>query len=247
MPSIPKLTRAVLEGLPRTTLHQSRNWSKAHVFQVEWPPGGGRPVVIKDMIATPLWFRIVVGRAILRREVRALRLLRDVEGVPRLVARVDADAIAMEKAPGRPLSSFAEQECGPQVLASIERLLKQVHARGLAHADLHAHNILVDESGATSLIDWATASAFRRGSFGFERWTFEQWKMLDRRSLAKIKVAHAPQMLSSSERDLLLHGGSGVYRAVKAVRRRMDRLRGKRRSASSALEQFVAREQEARK
>lgn len=241
------LTRATLASLERRTLHESRNWSKAHVFEVEWPPQSGRAVVVKDMSRTPLWFRVLAGRAFLRREVRALRILSDVEGVPHLVARVDADALAMEKLGGRPLSKLGEQKLEPQVLERIERLLAQAHARGVAHCDLHASNVLLDEQGRAGLIDWATASVFGARARGFKRWTFEEWRALDRRALAKIKVAHAPQLLADDERALLVNGGSRLYRAVKSVRRQMDRARGKSTArGASALDQFVAREQAAR-
>jgi tRNA A-37 threonylcarbamoyl transferase component Bud32 len=248
MPPIQKLTRTVLESLPRRTLHKPRNWSKAHVFLVEWPPESGVELVVKDLRPAPLWFRLVAGRAFLRREARALRALRDVEGVPKLIARVDADALAMEKLEGRPLSGLGEEKLDPQVLERIGRLLDQAHARGVTHCDLHASNVLVDEQGRAGLIDWATASVFLTQAWGFKRWSFEEWRALDRRALAKIKASHAPQLLSDSERDLLLRGGSRVYRTVKAVRHRMDRLRGKSSQRNpSALEQYVAREQQAHK
>lgn len=243
-----KLTRAALRSLPRRSLHQSRNWSKADVFLVEWPAGSGIEVVVKDLSSAPLWFRLLAGRAFLRREVRALRALREVEGVPNLIARVDADALAMQKLEGRALSGLGEEKLGAQVLERIEGLLGAAHARGVTHCDLHASNVLVDASGQASLIDWATASVYGARARGFKRWTFEEWRALDRRSLAKLKVSHAPQLLSHDERDLLVNGGSRVYRAVKSVRRQMDRLRGKAsQNQASALEQFVAREQQARK
>jgi len=250
-PKAARLSRTIMQALPRRTLHESRNWSKAHVFQVEWPPNSGQQVVVKDLSSTPLWFRILAGRAFLRREVRALRALRDIEGVPKLVAHVDADALAMEKLQGEPLSGLGEAKLDPQVLVRIERLLALAHARGVTHCDLHASNVLADERGQAALIDWATASVYQTRSRGLKRWTFEEWRALDRRALAKLKVSHAPQLLSNSERDLLLNGGSFLYRGVKAVRRQMDRLRGKSRqrrpSSPSALEQYIASQQQARK
>jgi tRNA A-37 threonylcarbamoyl transferase component Bud32 len=234
-----------LEALPQRSLHQARNWSKASVYEVEWPRGSGRAVVVKDMRATPLWFRVVAGRGFLRRESRVLRLLRDVEGVPALVSWIDADALAMEKANGRPLSTLQAGDFEPQVLENvlgrIGALLAHVHALGVVHGDLHAHNVLVDEAGRVSLIDWATASVFGRGARGAKKWSFEEWRALDRRALAKMKVLHAPELISPLERDLLVHGGSRIYRTVKAFRRRFDQWRGKKSGAqASALERYIA-------
>jgi predicted Ser/Thr protein kinase len=222
-----RLSRALLESSPLESLHRARNWTKADVSALEWPPDSGRSVVVKDLKRTPLAFRVLAGRPLLRREARALRALSGVEGVPKLVASIGADAIAMERSPGTPLKSWEPGSVPPQVLAALSKLLGDIHARGVTHGDLHADNILLEQraGGAfeIALIDWATACVFGRGAASAKSraraWSFGEWRALDERALAKLKRAHAPEELTTREVDLLENGGSCAYRAVKRGRR----------------------------
>ena len=223
----PKLTRAALNDLPQRSLHRARNATKADVYAIDWSQEN-QPFVVKDLNRCALWFRTLAGRALLRREARALRALHDLDSVPRLESWIDADAFAMEWRAGEKLSECAAHRITPQILDAIAALLAQVHARGVTHGDLHAHNILLDESGALCLIDWATAGVFGLKRSRAKQWTFEEWRALDERALAKLRALHAPQTLNARERDLLVNGGSRAYRAVKAGRRRLDKLRGKK-------------------
>ena len=57
----------------------------------------------------------------------------------------------------QPASSFAECVLGMGAQAPWERVgaaVGRCHARGARHADLNAHNLLVDGNGAVWLIDW---------------------------------------------------------------------------------------------
>ncbi len=229
----PKLTRAVLNNLPQRSLHRARNSSKADVYAIDWPPENR--IVVKDLRRCALWFRVLAGRAFLRREARALRVLADLKSVPRVEHRLDADAFAMSWHAGEKLSECNSERITPQILDEIAALLGEVHARGVTHGDLHAHNILLDESGGLCLIDWATACVFGSRRAIIKNWTFEEWRALDERALAKLRALHAPQTLNARERDLLVNGGSRAYRAVKAGRRRLDKLRGKKRGAHAQI------------
>src|SRR5690606_27742381 len=97
-----RLTRRKLEKLPRESIHKARNWSKADVSIAEWPPQSGRRVVVKELKNRPLWYRVLAGRYLLRREWNTLCALRDLDGVPSPVARPDSDTIVMEFFPGKP-------------------------------------------------------------------------------------------------------------------------------------------------
>ena len=229
-----KLTRAVLEQLPQRSLHRARNATKADVYAIDWPQEN-QPLVVKDMQRCALWFRALAGREFLRREMRALRVLSALESVPRLEHPIDADAFAMQWRAGHKLSECDEKRITPQILDEIAALLAQVHERGVTHGDLHAHNILFDEQGNLCLIDWATACVFGSRRAKFKNWTFEEWRALDERALAKLRALHAPQTLNERERDLLVNGGSRAYRAVKAGRRRLDKLRGKKSGSNAQI------------
>lgn len=222
----PRLTRRKLKKLPRESIHQARNWSKADVSIAEWPPNSGQRVVIKELKDCPLWFRIFGGRYLLRREWKTLCALADLDGVPTPIARPDSDTIVMEFRPGQPLDKLKWWQTPDDVVEKIESLMTQIHARGITHGDLHGYNVLVDESGAITLIDWATASTFgtRRGKT--KSFTYDEWRALDERALAKIKIVFAPTDITPLQHDLLLHGGSRIYRFVKSFKRIGEAVRG---------------------
>jgi serine/threonine-protein kinase len=70
--------------------------------------------------------------------------------------------IAMAHAPGRPASRL----CSPPRLAPAEvaavgvklaKVVAEVHARGVLHRDINANNVLIDETGAVTLLDFGCA------------------------------------------------------------------------------------------
>ncbi len=224
------LTRAALERLPKTALHVARNGSKADVWLAEWPTGSARRVVIKDFARRPLVVRVLGGRYSLLREWRAMVALDDLPEVPKAIARPDADAIVVEHRAGTPIKEFARGEVAPGVLEKIEALVAAMHRRGVTHGDLHGANILVNEQGAVALIDWATAGFFGDTPRGAKAASFAQWRALDERALAKLKLLHAPQRVTPHEREILLSGPSGFYRFVKRLRFLFAIVRGKKPS-----------------
>ena len=221
-----KLTRRKLEKLPRASIHKARNWSKADVSVAEWPPNSSQRVVIKELRDRPLWYRVLAGRYFLRREWRALCALKDVEGVPNPVARPDSDTIVMEFRSGVPIEKLSKWEVPDNAVRKIENLVEEMHARGITHGDLHGYNILVDEAGEIAMIDWATASTFGGRQRGLKSFTFGEWQALDERALAKVKIESAPLAITPREHDLLLNGGSKIYRFVKKFKSLGENLRG---------------------
>jgi aminoglycoside phosphotransferase (APT) family kinase protein len=240
-----KLTRRTLQTLPREAIHEARNWSKADVSVAEWPPNTGRKIVIKDLKPRPLWFRVLAGRYFLRREWRALRTLKDLDGVPEAICKPDADCLVIEFKSGRQLETIAQDELPDGVAEKVEQLVSKMHARGVTHGDLHGNNILVDDSGEVALIDWATASVFGANPSGAKKFAFEEWRALDERALAKIKVVYTPSTLTERERDLILNGGSRVYRFVKKFKYGIEKLRGvdeERQAARAAKQELFLRQ-----
>jgi tRNA A-37 threonylcarbamoyl transferase component Bud32 len=226
-PAPAKLTRRVLESLPLTPIHRARNWSKADVSELEWPPGSGERVVVKDFKNRPRWFRILAARPMLRREARALRALKDVEGVPKLVAYPDADCIVQQKMPGIQLQEIDRHDVDEETVVRLDALVAEIHERGVTHGDLHHENILVQD-GQVALIDWATAAMFPQKNRGLRGWLFEEFQALDLRAVAKVKLFYV-RRLSQEDYDLL-ENGSRAYRSVKKLRHALDRIRGKKRT-----------------
>jgi aminoglycoside phosphotransferase (APT) family kinase protein len=239
------LTRRDLEKLPLESLHRARNWSKADV-SAGTTDDNGRTVrfVVKDFRGRPLWYRVAAGRYFLRREWNALRALEGVDGVPRALARPDADAFVMERLEGTPLTSIPNGTVPDEVLLKLVEIVQNLHQRGVTHGDLHQQNVLVTEDGKLGLIDWATASVFGPNPKGAKRWLFEELRALDERSLAKIKVYHGRHLLNPNDLDLIKNGASRAYRAVKKLRHVREKMIGKRPSGQleAALKRIEERE-----
>lgn len=218
------LSRKDLALLNLKPLHIARNWSKADVLIGEYQ---GQKVVVKDLKPRALWFRLLGGRYTMQREWRALEALKDLAGVPAPIALIDADCFVMELREGTPIKKLKRGDVSESSLQQLESLLTEMHRRGVTHGDLHGGNILVDERGQVSLIDWATASFFGPSPTGPKTVSFANWRALDERALLKVKLSHAPGSITPREREILLNGPSGLYRFVKNLRFLLQKARGK--------------------
>lgn len=216
--TIPKLTRRELNELPRKMIHQARNWTKADVFTVEWPPQLGQHVVVKDLRQRPFWYRVLVGRHLLKREACVLEALSDVQGVPNLITQPDADAIVMSYFPGCKLDKLGKRMLPASAIHEIENLITLAHERGVTHGDLHTTNILISADGAVAIIDWATGCLHHKRLPLWRRRLLWECRALDLRALAKIKLRYNALKITSGERDLLFKQGSTIYMLFKQVR-----------------------------
>jgi len=232
---VPTLRRRDLKQLQLTPIHRARNWSKADVSLLEWPSGSGQKLVIKDFARRPLWFRVLMGRPLLRREWKTLRALHDVKSVPAAHRRIDKDAFLMDYCHGEKIENVKVANMPDGLVSQIDDLVKTIHARGVTHGDLHSSNILITEADCGfALIDWATACYFGPNPRGWRKVLFHELSALDDRAMAKIKVTFHPASLTKRQRDLLLNGGSTVYRTFKSFRHFLEKLRGHDKSAKRA-------------
>ena len=179
----------------------------------------------------PAWFRLGAGRWFLAREFRALRKLSGIEGVPRALARPDADCILMEWRAGTPIMEWKRDEVPAPALENIAQVVAKSHARGVIHGDLHRSNVLLTPEGEVTLIDWATASVFGPRRSAVKNFTFEEWRVLDVRAVAKLKARHAPESMSETEKDALLNG-SNIYRLIRTAGFKIRKLMGHDRARS---------------
>jgi 3-deoxy-D-manno-octulosonic acid kinase len=100
-----------------------------------------------------------------------------------------------------PLSAeLANGALGEQTWRSIGAAIARLHESGVDHADLNAHNLLIDRSGAISIID------FDRGRIrGAGRWRRSNLDRLQR-SLEKIAGGLPPERFSARAWASLLAG-----------------------------------------
>jgi RIO-like serine/threonine protein kinase len=128
---------------------------------------------------------------------------------------------------GTPLLEMQSRRPVGEAIGRIEELVATLHARGVIHGDLHQENVLIDEDGNVFLLDWATAHVFSSRRRALEKWVFDEYRALDLRAVAKIKIFFARERMTPDEYNRLADS-SRAYRLVKRVRRAGDALRGKK-------------------
>lgn len=111
------------------------------------------------------------------------------------------DLITERIADAQPLSMLLQTQSLPTpVWESIGACIRRFHAAGVCHADLNAHNILLDPRGGIFLIDFDRGR--RRAPGG---WTGENLARLQR-SLNKINQGLLAEGSSSADWEALLRG-----------------------------------------
>jgi hypothetical protein len=182
------LTRDALSGRPRRRLHAGRNRTKAVVDLVTID---GVPVVVKDVTPRPWPVRAFLGPWQMAREVRAYRRLTGLAGIPRLIAVIDRRAIALDHVAGRPLRDLRRGDLEAAFFDRLEALVAAMHARGVAHGDLHHGDVIAGPGGQPFVIDFSTSwvapgEGRRRGPL------FEQMRRADLRAVAKLRRRLGP-------------------------------------------------------
>lgn len=161
---------------------------------------GQARLVFKDYGRFQGWFNRWVAPWLLDREVSALTALHDLEGIPCVYRRLDKQGVLMEYCPARPWRKVKPDDIAYE---RLERLIKAIHARGLAHADLRgAGNLLVNEHNQPYVIDFV--SRVRRGR-GWNRpwnWIYRQFILADYSALAKLRVRYASHLASQRDYEL---------------------------------------------
>lgn len=189
----PPLTRAALATAPTRLLRDGR-WANAQVFKVD---AGGRAWVVKDFSRRRPWVRHTIGRLLLARELRALRRLVGIDGVPQHAFRIDADAIAAEFIPGVTLGQVAPGEMREPFFIELERLLAAVHARGVVHLDTRGTgNLLRRPDGRPALIDFQAWLDTRWMPASLRRW----FGQLDMAGVYKRWLQHDPDSMGAERR-----------------------------------------------
>ncbi len=114
--------------------------------------------VVKDFAPKSWVVRNLLGRPALRRELKMLQALQGLRGVPQDACRVDGLAIAYRHMPGRVLAKCPKGEYTPTYFPELEKLVHEMHERGIAHLDLrYMHNVLVCDDGTPGIIDFQSA------------------------------------------------------------------------------------------
>ena len=205
----PAADRAALLAMTRHELHAAaRQYFKTagptepEVALVEH---GDICLVFKDYGRARGWFARVVAPILIAREASGLAHLHDVDGVPRLVRRVDRRGVLIEYCPGRPWGQARPSEAAYDRLAD---LLATIHRAGIAHGDLRGGgNFLVDDNDRPYIVDFV--ARVKRGSAWNVawNWVFARFVAADNSALVKLRARHAPHLVSPAEKQAMAHRG----------------------------------------
>lgn len=157
--------------------------------------------------------RTLLGPWHLDREEAAYRRLAGLPGTAAFLERVDRQAILLSCVAGRPLARFEPGALPARFFDDLERLLEAVHARGVAHGDLHRHDVLVTDEGRPCVVDFSTALCAPPGADPVLGFVFRQMRRADRRAAAKLRRRFMPAASGAvPERPALYRIGAHLRR-----------------------------------
>jgi hypothetical protein len=158
---------------------------------------GGRILLVKDVRGKPFPFRWTLGLWLIRKEWNICLRLKGIKGVPDGIERIDRFAFARDFVEGRAIRR--QERLSPMFFSELDRVLKEIHARGVVHLDLrHKGNILVSETGEPYLIDFNSGMMFREQGL-LRRFLFPLLVLVDRSGFLKLKERVAPSLLTAEE------------------------------------------------
>ncbi len=157
----------------------------------------GRILLVKDVKEKPFFFRWTLGLWLIQKEWKIYSRLAGIRGIPRPAQRIDRFAFAVEWVDGKPIDRG--DPLPPVFFSDLERILTDLHSRGVAHLDIrHKGNILVSAGGEPYLIDFNSSFSFgekgwlRRYFFPFLRW-------VDYGGFLKLKQRVSPDRMTPQE------------------------------------------------
>jgi RIO-like serine/threonine protein kinase len=161
----------------------------------------GRSLMVKDVRNKNFFLRWTLGLWLIHKEWKIYSRLSGTKGIPQPVERIDRFAFAMKFIPGR--SILRGEPLPSSFLPELERVLQEVHSRGVVHLDLrHKGNILVTEKGEPFLIDFNSSFSFKERGF-LRRFLFPLLRWVDHGGLMKLKKRISPSLMTPEEMAFL--------------------------------------------
>jgi hypothetical protein len=215
-----RLDVARLRAAKSVATLRGRNRTKAEIRICDL---GQRRIVLKDYGRRPAWVRWTLGRYLVRREGAAYRAAGRLEGLPRFLGRVGPFALALEWIDGRPLAEIAPGDLPHGTLDRLDRIVRSLHARGVALADLHHRDVLVGESGSIHVVDLAAAWTLGAGG-PLRRRLFDRLRAQDMVALERMRARAAGEDPDAAVEAL---GGPGAawHRRGRRIKAAWNRLR----------------------
>lgn len=154
------------------------------------------------------------NRLALTREYRAYRRLAGVPGIAVCDGLIDGCWLVLEHVRGRP---FRDAEVGEEFFDRLLETLREMHRRGVAHADLKRKaNLLVADGDRPVVLDFGAAVLFRPGLHPLNHRLFAFMRQTDLNAWVKLKYG-GYDGVAGSDRALLKR--SWIERALASLRR----------------------------
>lgn len=179
--------------------------------------GGTRPAVwllenresravLKDYNVCIGWYARLIAPLLVWREVKALRALAGIVGIPQLLQQVGKRAFVMEYVPAARLARKKRDEWPTPDFTALDLLIEHMHEAGVAHGDLRrSSNILFDAEGQPYLVDFVSHLQ-RAPAWNFPwNWLFRRLCRADNKAVLKLKLRVAPELLSDQEKASVGH------------------------------------------
>jgi hypothetical protein len=202
---------------------RGRNLSKADILVYRLDR---LDVAIKDYGRRPWPVRATLGRWLVRREAAAYRALEGVRGVPRFLGRVGPWALATAWIDARTLPELAPERAGREIGERVAAVVEGIHRRGVALADLHHRDCLIDPAGEVWLVDFATAFVRGPRPGPLRRWVFERLRQADLVAVARIRARFSGEDEDGASRTVG-RGADRWHRRGRTLKRAWNAVRGR--------------------
>ena len=188
---------------------------RENIVQVFRQAGGTRPdviqviiegenFVIKDYNPTGGLFGILAGRILVRREIKALKRLQGINGIPDLFRCTNSRVLITSFCKSQSAVDLTRPINWTKFERKLQTLIVNMHKAGVAHCDLRGPgNILIDDNDAPWLVDYV-ACVFPAPHWN-KPWNFlfSQACAADYSAVLKLKQKLAPEQLTVNETKLL--------------------------------------------
>ncbi len=187
---------------------------------------GALQIALKDYRRRPWWVRVSIGRLMIRRETAAYGIARDIPGVARFLGRLGPVSLATEWVESRSLGELREQAVHPRVFERLYETLARLHAAGIALADLHLSDVLVDPNDHVTLVDLATAFTLGPRPGPLRLRLFRRLVLQDEISFARLR-AHIRKEDADAAVCSLGPRAARINRRSRWLKKWLDRARGR--------------------
>lgn len=196
-----ELEDRLLEWIPEAERSGGHHLSSGYQGRVLFYEQDGIRLAIKIPSYSGI-FRWITIR-MLRHEARAYEYLAGLEGVPRSYGIIGRRYLVLEYIQGENLREATLTDSA-DFYGRLLGLIRRMHARGVAHADLKRRdNIMVGADNRPWLLDFGVACVRRRGTHPLNHWLFNLARQFDLNAWVKHKYHRRLEQASASDRRYL--------------------------------------------